>query len=67
MIATIVKHQYIKHLEAKAVCNLYLEDAVDDLRRRFGKSAILPASIMGELKIPGRGIPEITMPGMMYM
>lgn len=44
-----------------------LEDAVDDLRRRFGKSAILPASIMGELKIPGRGIPEITMPGMMYM
>ncbi len=44
-----------------------LEDTVDELRRRFGKNAILPASIMGELKIPGRGIPEITMPGMMYM
>ena len=44
-----------------------LEDAVDDLRRRFGKMSVLPASIIGELKIPDRGIPEITMPGMMYM
>ena len=44
-----------------------LEDAVDDIRRRFGKKALLPASIIGEMKIPDRGIPEITMPGMMYM
>lgn len=44
-----------------------LEDAVDDIRRRFGKKALLPASIIGEMKVPDMGIPKITMPGMMYM
>lgn len=43
-----------------------LDDAVDDLRRRFGKRAIYPASLMGDIGMPGRGINEITMPGTMY-
>lgn len=43
-----------------------LDDTVDELRRRFGKGVIYPASLMGDLKMPGRGINEITMPGVMY-
>jgi DNA polymerase-4 len=43
-----------------------LDDTVDDLRRRFGKRVIYPASLMGDIGMPGRGINEITMPGIMY-
>jgi DNA polymerase-4 len=43
-----------------------LDDTVDELCRRFGKRTIYPASLMGNLKMPGRGINEVVMPGMMY-
>jgi len=42
-----------------------LETAVEDIRRRFGKRAIYPAALAGDLKMPGRGMHEIIMPGMM--
>lgn len=42
-----------------------LETAVEDIRRRFGKRAIHSAALMGDLKMPGRGMHEIIMPGMM--
>jgi len=43
-----------------------LDDTVDELRSRFGKRAIYPASLMGSMKMPGRGINEVVMPGLMY-
>lgn len=43
-----------------------LEDAVEDIRSRFGKSAIYAACLMGDLKMPGLGIHEINMPGLMF-
>ena len=42
-----------------------LETAVEDIRGRFGKRSIYSAALMGDLKMPGRGIHEIIMPGMM--
>lgn len=42
-----------------------LETAVEDIRRRFGKRSIYSATLMGDLKMPGRGVHEIIMPGMM--
>lgn len=42
-----------------------LETAIEDIRRRFGKHAIISASLMGDLKMPGRSSSEIIMPGMM--
>ena len=41
-----------------------VEDVVDQIRGRFGKEAIFSAALMGNLKLPGSGIPEIIMPGM---
>jgi len=43
-----------------------LDDAIDSLRGRFGKWAVYPATLMGDLKIPGHGSYDIVMPGMMY-
>ena len=43
-----------------------LETAVEDIRRRFGKHAVTAATLMGDLKMPGRGIHEVVMPGLMY-
>jgi len=43
-----------------------LEDAVEDIRRRFGKRAISYACLMGDLKIPDDGRHTVTMPGLMY-
>lgn len=42
-----------------------LETAVEDIRRRFGKQSIYSATLMGDLKIPGHGVHEIIMPGVM--
>lgn len=42
-----------------------LETAVEDIRHRFGKRAVYSAALMGDLKMPGRGIHEIIMPGVM--
>ena len=45
---------------------ILLEDAVEDIRRRFGKRAISYAILMGDLKIPDDGRQLVTMPGPMY-
>ncbi|MFI3253697.1 MAG: hypothetical protein R3Y63_05095 [Eubacteriales bacterium] len=39
-----------------------LEDAIEDIRRRFGKNAIIPASICENQKIPDVNGLEIIMP-----
>jgi len=44
---------------------IVIEDTVEDIRRRFGKRAIYPATLLGNLKLPGTLSNEITMPGMM--
>lgn len=43
-----------------------LEDAVEDIRRRFGKRAISYGCLMGDLKIPDDGRQSVIMPGLMY-
>ena len=43
-----------------------LDDCVDDIRRRFGKHAVIAASLMGDLHMPEDGRHEVQMPGMMY-
>ena len=43
-----------------------LEDAVEELRARFGKSAITYAVLLGNLKMPGDGRDKVRMPGLMY-
>lgn len=43
-----------------------LDDAVEDIRRRFGKRSVYHASLAGDLKMPGRGVHEVIMPSLMY-
>lgn len=43
-----------------------LENAIESIRSRFGKRAVCNAILMGDLKMPGRGVHEVIMPGMMY-
>lgn len=43
-----------------------LEDAVEELRRRFGKHAITYGILMGDLKMPDDGRHSVKMPGLMY-
>ena len=43
-----------------------LEDAIEDIRGRFGKWAVYPAALLGEMKLPGHSSHDIIMPGMMY-
>ena len=43
-----------------------LEDAVEGIRKRFGKQAISYAVLMGDLKIPDDGRQSVTMPRLMY-
>ena len=43
-----------------------LEDAVEELRRRFGKYAITYGILMGDLKMPDDGRHSVKMPGLMY-
>lgn len=42
-----------------------LDDAVDRLRQAYGEHIIRPASLMGDLKLPGSTLHETTLPGMM--
>ena len=44
-----------------------LEDAVEELRRRFGKHAITYGILMGDLKMPDDGRHSVKMPGIMYL
>lgn len=43
-----------------------LYDCVEELRRRFGKRSVGPASLMGDLKMPEYRDHELTLPGLMY-
>ncbi len=43
-----------------------IEDAVEDIRARFGKRAIYPAVLMGDLKMPGLSVHEVSLPNMMF-
>ena len=42
-----------------------LDDAVEDIRRRFGKRAIFSACLL-DIKMPVDGRDKVRMPGMMY-
>lgn len=42
-----------------------LEDAIEDIRSRFGNKAIFNACLLGDLKM-GHGTIDVTMPGVMY-
>jgi DNA polymerase-4 len=48
---------------AKRERKLCLDDTVEEIRRRFGKRAIYPATLLGDLKLPSVRSHEITMPG----
>ena len=43
-----------------------IEDAIEELRSRFGKRAVTYAVLMGDLKMPDDGRDKVKMPGMMY-
>ena len=43
-----------------------LETAIEDIRRRYGKRAIMNATLLGDLKMPNDGRCEVIMPGLMY-
>lgn len=43
-----------------------LEDAVEDIRRRYGKKALTYAVLMGDLKMPDDGRDIVRMPSPMY-
>lgn len=43
-----------------------LEDAVEELRGRYGKHAITYGSLLGDLKMPDDGRHQVKMPTMMY-
>lgn len=43
-----------------------LQDAIEELRGRFGKTAITYATLLGDLKMPDDGRHQVKMPGMMF-
>ena len=43
-----------------------LEDAIEDIRRRYGKRAITYGCLLGDLKMPLDGRDKVKMPGLMY-
>lgn len=43
-----------------------LEDAVENIRARFGRRAVTCAALLGDLKIPRDGRDTVKMPGLMY-
>jgi DNA polymerase-4 len=43
-----------------------LDDTVEDIRSRFGKRAIYSACLMGDIKMPGHGLQEVILPGVLY-
>ena len=44
-----------------------LDDAVDEVRRRFGYGAVRPASLMGHMLTATDKCETVTMPGLMYL
>ena len=53
---------YRKRAKQKA-----LDDAIDEIRRRFGYRAIFPGSLMGDLSMAQDRCETVEMPSMMYM
>ena len=51
---------------AKIIRREKLDDTVDSIRMRFGKSAITAAVLLGDLKIPGETRVNTVMPKLMY-
>ena len=45
---------------------MLLQNAIEDIRRRFGTRSIYNAILMGDLKMPSDGRDLVTMPGLMY-
>ena len=43
-----------------------LEDAIEDLRRRFGKKSLTHAGLLGTINMPIYGRDSVKMPGLMY-
>ncbi len=43
-----------------------LEDAIEEIRRRYGKRSLSYAILMGDLKMPDDGRDTVKMPGLMY-
>lgn len=43
-----------------------LEDAVEEVRRRYGKRALTYGCLLGDLKMPGDGRELVQMPGVMF-
>lgn len=43
-----------------------LEDAVEDVRRRFGEKSVSYGILLGDLKMPNDGRQMVRMPGLMY-
>ena len=43
-----------------------LEDAIEEIRERFGKQAITYATLLGDIKMPEDGREKVRMPGIMY-
>lgn len=43
-----------------------VQDAIEEIRSRFGKGTVKMAVLLGDLKMPGHHSQEIIMPGMMY-
>lgn len=50
-----------RHIKREAI-----QDAVEDIRTRYGKAAITYGSLMGNLKMPYDGRDMVRMPGVMY-
>ena len=44
-----------------------IQDAVEEIRGRFGKSAISYACLIGDLKMHTDGRDKVKMPGLMYL
>jgi DNA polymerase-4 len=39
------------------------DDAVEEIRRRFGEWAVYPAALLGDLKLPATSLKDVVMPG----
>ncbi len=51
---------------SKRIAKVKVQDAVEEIRGRFGKGAITYACLMGDLKMPTDGRDKVHMPGIMY-